>query len=276
VSSSVALLKLPVVGPVLLKAYRWREAQRYLSGRKSLVRRWLWSSNETTNLTYDLGPENLAYLADFLAHVTKQPVEQVEQWMKELQSDQDLVKHIQAKTDVSEKAMMSDRTPRYHKRIGWYVLVRALKPKVVIETGIDKGLGSVVLCAALLRNQQEGHEGKYYGTDINPLAGFLLADRYATVGKILYGDSIESLKTITEPIDFFINDSDHSAEYEGREYQTIKDKLSPDAVVIGDNAHVTLELHKFARETKRTCLVFYEKPHDHWYPGGAIGVAYRG
>ncbi len=56
--------------------------------------------------------------------------------------------------------------------------------------------------------------------DVN--AGWLFREPYSTFGKILYGDSIESLKNFKEPIDLFINDSDHDPEYEYREYESIK------------------------------------------------------
>ena len=39
----------------------------------------------------------------------------------------------------------------YGRRLGWYALVRALKPRTVVETGADKGLGSCVLAALRLR-----------------------------------------------------------------------------------------------------------------------------
>ena len=84
----------------------------------------------------------------------------------------------------------------------------------MIETGVDKGLGSVVVCAALLRNRAEGAPGNYLGTDIRPEAGALLTGPYAEVGRILYGDSIGSLETVTGPIDLFINDSDLSSSGE--------------------------------------------------------------
>ena len=72
------------------------------------------------------------------------------------------------------------------------------KPKIVVETGIDKGLGSVLLCSALLKNKEDGFEGRYYGTDINPKAGYLLSGKYLKVGEILFGDSITSLKKLEE------------------------------------------------------------------------------
>jgi hypothetical protein len=90
----------------------------------------------------------------------------------------------------------------------------------------------------------------------------------------MYGDSIDSLKRLGE-IDLFINDSDHSAEYERLEYETIADRLSKKAIVIGDNAHVTPVLMEWAEEKGWDYLFWKEEPNDHWYPGGGIGFAFR-
>ena len=56
------------------------------------------------------------------------------------------------------------------------------KPALVVEMGVDHGVGSCIISAALLRNIEEGFEGRYSGTEINPFAGMLLSDKYATVG----------------------------------------------------------------------------------------------
>jgi hypothetical protein len=96
--------------------------------------------------------------------------------------------------------------------------------------GVERGHGALVLCAALLKNQNDGFPGHYLGTDIDPKAGWLLSEPYSQIGKILYGDSITSLKTLSEPVDLFINDSDHSAEYEAREYDVIGAHLSKHAL----------------------------------------------
>ena len=153
--------------------------------------------------------------------------------------------------------------------------MRAVKPRIIVETGVDKVVGSYVLPAALLRNAEEGQPGYYYGTDINPRAGYLLQGRCAQFGRILFGDSVESLKKLTKIIDVFINDSDHSVEYEAREYRAVENKLSHQAVVLGDNAYLTDQLLKFTIRTERSFLFFQEKPKDHWQPGGGIGVAFR-
>lgn len=236
--------------------------------------RWLFRSRECTNFTYDLSERNKTYLAAFVSEITGIKASVAAGYIAELEADTDLRAHIQEKIRNSSSRQAADMDVRYCRRFGWYALVRAMKPSVVIETGLDKGLGAVVLCSALLKNQAEGFPGCYYGTDINPKAGYLLSGPYATVGKILYGDSIESLRRLDVSIDLFINDSDHSSDYEAQEYQTIADSLSERAIVIGDNAHVTDELFRFSEKTGRQFLYWQENPIHHWYPGGGIGVAF--
>jgi hypothetical protein len=144
----------------------------------------------------------------------------------------------------------------------------------VVETGVDKGLGSCVLTSALIRNAQEGVPGFYYGTDINRSAGYMLSGIYRHYGEILYGDSIESLGAFNERIDMFISDSDHSAEYEEKEYQTIANQLSENAIILSDNSHCTGKLLDFALATNRRFVFFQEQPVNHWYPGAGIGIAF--
>lgn len=91
----------------------------------------------------------------------------------------------------------------------------------------------------------------------------------------MYEDSIGSLNGLDKKNDLFINDSDHSADYEFREYLTIQDQLSPKAFVLGDNSHCTNKLSTFARTTGHNFLFFQENPKDHWYPGGGIGIAFK-
>ena len=237
---------------------------------------WLLYSNENTNWTYDLTPRSLSHLANMVSIATKRPVDEIEAFITELKTDEDLKTHI-AKTILdgpADRAGLADTIPRWSRRVGWYAVVRALKPKLLIETGVDKGLGSVLLCAALARNSTEGHEGRYIGTDINPSAGYLLCGPYLRFGEIRYGDSIETLQSITDPVDVFINDSDHNADYEYREYQTLAPLMHDSSVILGDNAHSTDMLMRFAAETDRKFLFFREPPQGHWYPGAGVGFAF--
>lgn len=249
-------------------------AMSYYSGRLVKIFEWLFDSNETTNFTYDLTEKSKSYLISTVSMVTGKTYADIAEYVHELENDIDLKSHIERQIAASPLAVISDSTARYGRRIGWYAVARAMKPRVIVETGIDKGLGCCVLSAALLKNKAEGFPGYYYGTDLNPQAGFLYTGAYRTVGEILYGDSIQSLLALDKKIDLFINDSDHSAEYEAQEYQTIHTKLADGAVLLGDNAHVTNKLLEYARATGRSFLYYAEEPLDHWYPGAGVGFAF--
>jgi len=204
--------RIPYLQQARRTAQRAKLALGYFRGPVANLLHWLVNSRETTNFTYHLEERNRSYLAAMLADVLGLEFEAIATYMDELERDETLRAHIVAATQGSPFAAVADAEARYGRRLGWYALARAMKPKVIVETGVDKGLGACVLTAALMRNAAEGHPGRYYGTDINPEAGFLLSGPYAEFGRLLLGDSIESLQRLDQTIDLFINDSDHSAE----------------------------------------------------------------
>jgi len=270
-----AIIKIPILGRTLFIVYRAKTAVGYFRRPLSDLFKWLFKSKEITNFTYDLEASNIRYLASLIADIANIEFIVAMAYLKEIEEDGELREHISGKAAKSNLSFMADVEVRFGRRIGWYALTRALKPKVIVETGVDKGLGACVLTAALKRNKEEGYEGWYYGTDINPKAGYLLFGDYANFGSILYGDSIESLKKLDGLIDIFVNDSDHSASYEAKEYKTIENKLSENAIILGDNAHCTDTLLDFSLKTNRHFIFFQEKPVDHWYPGAGIGISFR-
>lgn len=266
---------MPLLARIVLMPHRLVTALRFVGPPVLHALCWLFRSREWTNFTYDLTPLNRRYLASFVARVAGVPESDAIRYLEEIENDAELRAHVAATIRTHRDAFGADLPVRFGRRIGWYALARAHKPKLVVETGVDKGLGCCVLAAALLRNADEGHPGRYLGTDINPRAGYLLSGRYASAGAVLYGDSILSLQELDGPIDLFVNDSDHSADYEAREYATVREKLADDAIVVGDNAHATDKLCRFAAETGRAFVFFREEPLAHWYPGGGIGAAFR-
>ena len=273
--TKMRITRIPVMGWTVLAAYRAKLALANM--RTPLVNsiRWLATSRETTNFTYDLDDLNRRYLAAMISDILTVDYSTIAEYFSELEGDTQLKQHVIRVTAASKLAAIADEYVRFGRRLGWYAVVRALKPRLIVETGVDKGLGSCILTAALKRNSQEGFEGRYIGTDINPNAGYLLTGEYARFGRIMYGDSIESLRTIADSIDVFINDSDHSADYEYREYLTIASKLSHRALVLGDNAHSCDKLLQFSLETGRQFVFFQEKPSRHWYPGAGIGFSFH-
>lgn len=261
--------------PFLRIPRRVFHATLYYNKRYLQIIKWGFNSNEGGNYTYDLTKSNMLYLAHIVSLASGVRLEQIQCYIDEACNDKMLKDHIILETKRSSLSTYADLRVSFGRRLGWYAFTRALRPQVIVETGIDKGMGSVLLCSALLRNKGEGFEGRYYGTDINPDAGYLLSSPYSEVGEVLYGDSIESLRKFKQNIDLFINDSDHSPEYEKEEYLTIEKKLAPNAYILGDNSHVSNELADFSTETGRSFLFFKEEPRNHWYPGAGIGISFR-
>lgn len=251
------------------------DASKYYNKKYWQILKWGISSREDTNYTYDLSPENIHNLAHIISVVTEKDYSLILGYIKEAEADSLLKKNIIDSIKKSSSKKYADLEVRFGRRLGWYAFARALKPRIIVETGVDKGLGSILLCTAIIRNKEEGFKGKYYGTDINPDAGCLLSEQYKSVGEILYGDSIKSLSGLNENIDLFINDSDHSAEYEYQEYLTVKDKISDRTIILGDNSHCTDKLAVFSYETNRNFLFFKESPLNHWYPGAGIGISFN-
>jgi len=231
--------------------------------------RWLIRSREYTNYTFHLAPLNLEHLAWWVADVAGVHVSDARKYIAEAENDGQLKGHVRTATLMSSRRGLADTEVRLHKRLGWYALVRALRPMHVVETGTDKGLGAVVLAAALLRNG----EGRLTTIDVNPNAGYLIQREYATVTTLTIADSLQAIPKLPRPVDFFLHDSCHTRAHESAEYETAAPLLSDRAVILSDNAHGTDALPAWAEATGRRFSYFQERPIDHWYPGGGIGLA---
>ena len=266
-------LRYTAVAPLLLAPIRLLRATRYYAPKLRQIMVWLYKSREEGNYTFAITELNQIYLAHTLSIVSGCSYEKVFQYLREPLEDLALQHHVLEYTRRKPYRYYSDARCDFGRRIGWYAMARLMKPKMIVETGVDKGLGAVLLCSALLRNEREGFPGRYYGTDIDPHAGYLLAPPYDSVGQILFGDSIESLKRLNA-VDLFIHDSDYSSGYERFEYQLIASKLTRRAIILGNKAHSSGELALFSQSHGRQFLFFREEPEDHWYPGAGIGISF--
>ncbi len=254
--------------PLIVFPYRLQLIVKFLfdSIKRSLY--WLFGSKEFANFTYDLTPKNRSYLAWFIANVCGTTPQEISEYFDELESNSELRDYIQTRLNEHRRGNEIDGQAFFGRRIGWYAIVRALKPTVVVETGTEKGLGSLVLAEALCKNQR----GQLTTIDMEPSSGLLIGERYAGVIARVIGDSLESLRTI-EHIDLFIHDSDHSAEHEAREFQLIESRLTKSGIVLSDNSHATEELAKWSKNSNRKFFYFAEEPYKHWYPGAGIGIS---
>ncbi len=167
---------------------------------------WLVRGRETTNFTYDLDPLNIDQLCWFVSAVCGAQVGQIRAWMRELEGDENLISEVTKRLSSNPRRGICAQEPHWARRVGWYALVRAAQPDHIVETGTQLGLGSCAMAAALLRN---GH-GRLTTIDIDPEAGHLISDPWASVIDRRIGSSLEVLAGLKD-VDMFIHCSSRNS-----------------------------------------------------------------
>jgi predicted O-methyltransferase YrrM len=230
---------------------------------------WLVRSREHTNLTYELTSLNTEQMAWFVTNITGISIVEARAYIAEIHDDAELRRHVAEATQRSSRRGLADAQARYGRRMAWYAIVRASRPERVVETGTDKGLGACVIAAALLKNGS----GRLVTIDINPHSGYLIAKPYADVVDRVVGDSVHALMELTEDVDIFLHDSDHSVVYEKAEIEAVSTRLRTGGLMMSDNSHVTSVLSDWAESRGWAFYFFGERPEAHWYPGDGLGVS---
>jgi len=225
---------------------------------------------------YDLQQRNKEYLGSMISVMVKKDYDEIMSYIHEIENDENLAQHFLNVMESDPYLRRCYGNKMYFgRRSGWYAVIRAIRPKVVVETGVSTGIGSCMITAALMKNHQEGHPGYYYGTEIDPTQGVFLKEPYAQYGEICLGDSVETLKSFDKKIDLLITDSTHNPEYETHEYEATEHKLSDQVIILANNSQNRNTLQQFANATNRNFLFFREEPLNHWRSGGGIGFAFR-
>jgi hypothetical protein len=208
----------------------------------------------------------VAFVADAVAH----PVEEIAAYVAEPQTDDRLLESLR-----STLGKRSDRNnePHFGRRLAWYAVVRALKPELVVETGVHDGLGS----ALLLRAVDLNGSGTVVGFDTDPGSGWLIPDHLRGRYEFVDGDSRLTIPETLEGrrVGVFIHDSLHTYEHEALELRLALDYSADSIVLISDNAHATSALSDICRERGLAFKLFLERPLDHFYPGAGVGLGVR-
>jgi len=213
----------------------------------------------------------MQYLVHFLSNTFDVSNETVKVYLDEILNDEILTKNLLDRMHLNRSP--KDTFPYFGRRLGWYVIVRILKPKIIFESGVFEGLGAIALISALKKNSIEGFPGKYIGTDIAMGSGGLLSTLDLKFGKIIISDTALVIKALNEKVDLFISDGDHSSEFEWNELNALSNKLSKKSCVLSDNSHTSGVLAEWSVQNNRKFYFFKEEPKDHWYPGAGIGIS---
>ena len=117
-----------------------------------------------------------------------------------------------------------------------YVLVRKIRPKIIVETGVANGVSSFFILNAIKRNC----EGQLVSFDINEKAGSLLNDEERQLWNFLKLDKVnkrefKELFSHIENIDIFIHDSDHSYKWQKFEYLSALSRMRDGSFLLSDD-----------------------------------------
>lgn len=256
--------------------FRFNLAVKFSIGEPRASISWFFRSREYTNFTYDLDPINRRSLAYYGASLCDVSVAEMLRYFEELEKDRELSSHLATTVANHEFAFSSDSEVRYGKRLLYYGVTRVLKPQVVVESGIEKGLASCVISAALIKNSAEGGDGRLIAIDIDDSAGWLISGKYAENVVLIRDSSHDAVSQIDGEVELFIYDSFGDPIYELEEYELIRQFLVDKAVVISKFGGNSTPIMDFADSFGGSYLSWTEIPKNHPYPGSSFGgVVFR-
>jgi predicted O-methyltransferase YrrM len=169
-----------------------------------------------------------------------------------------------------------------------YWLVRKLKPKTIVQTGVCNGMSSAFMMLGLVKNGLDGSlhvidlppvfnsndagwtaKGKVYGVVIpqGKSSGWMVPDAYRDRFEVWTGDAKVLLPKMidqVDSVDLFYHDSDHTYNHMMFEFREAKRKLKPGGLVVGDDISWNASVWDFADE--------YGVPSYNFK--GAVGVAF--
>lgn len=193
-----------------------------------------------------------------LAALTGLSTGQIKKYYKDLKSNTRFYHHLN--TNVLKydcyAGIKVDLIPIY------YILMRSLKPEIMIETGVANGISSAILLQAM----EDNHIGKLYSIDIpgfitkpGATSGWIIPDNLRSRWRLFLGSSHKHLKPVCEvlgSIDLFISDSAHYYDNEMFEFSTVWPYLRKGGLMGIDDSTSCSALDDFASSVKRNPIKF--------------------
>ncbi len=256
---------------------RWLEKARIVRhygvsfrAQPLLIARYVLFDPEVGDFSYELDNED--ELVDFLAGALDIDRGAISGYLTEIRGDERLRRALAERT-----RWRIDMKRRIHfgQRVAWYAVTRALKPRLVVETGIKHGLGSLVLLSALERNAGEGSPGHLISFDTDPFSGWVVAGRLREDWQPIFASTFDMLDTTLDgvEVDLFICDTPPDYEIESFEMRTAMRHASRGITLIAGNGDRTTALPELAAELGGEYRHFVERPRRHIYPGAGLGLA---
>ena len=195
----------------------------------------------------------------------------IDKYRKELLNDVAFFEHLrQTYADFYQKPLVTIQP--------WtnclYIIVRILKPKKIVETGVWAGISTSFILRALERNKM----GKLYSIDLptydfktaeeqrmkampkKAIPGWIIPKYLKKRWKLLIGSSQQHLPKLLRElkgINMFIHDSLHTYDHMTFEFQKAWPFVSDDGFLLADNINWNNAFYDFAEKIKGSRIQKY-------------------
>lgn len=243
---------------------------RYKKNSIMLGIKWILFSKEISNFTYEIRNENeLLHVAQ---NITSLDYPLLKKILDEINVEDNDFKKILTKDYFKDFS----KNKIFGRRLLWYILVRTIKPDIVIESGVDKKLGSAILVQGLYKNYLENYKkNEFIGLDIEnkKISYFNLQNDNYTNYKFYYQNTLDFLRKYkNKKKTIYISDAYHNYDFETQEYNLIKNNLAPGSIIVSDNNSGSLS--DFSIKNKKNIIYFHEDVKNFWHKGGVTSVSY--
>lgn len=238
--------------------------------RPVLYLRYLLFDPELDNYTFELADED--EFARAVAQAVDASLARIRELFEQLKEDARFNSDVRSRT---RGRLDVKRRPPLGRRLGWYALVRELRPRLVVECGVQDGIGSAVLLRALECNLEEGYPGRLMSFDAMPGAGWMVPDRMrqhwqlvtayidrATLDSVLAGEEVGVL----------IEDTAAGYDVERLSYEAALDHAADRLVLVSGSAQVSSALKDLADERSLPYWQVQGRPRAHFHPGIQTGL----
>lgn len=188
-----------------------------------------------------------------ISKLTGRDVEEVEAVFHELECREPLFQELNGLTGMPMHPIV------------YYVLIRLIRPEMVVETGVNNGFSTRFLLLALERNGQgmlHSIDMPTPNEDVRKLGkeiGWLVPDHLRARWKLHLGDArvlLPQLLPALGAMDIFIHDSLHTYEHMLFEYRTAWPYLQPGGMLLSDDTDFNTAFSEFAAEVNCPLVMF--------------------
>lgn len=235
------------------------------------VLRWLATSREWANFSYDLTPQGVDAVACAIAVLGERPLDEVRGWADELRRDTTFAERYAERVRHTRLRHISDRELRYGRCLVRYLLVRAAEPRLVFEAGTDRGLSTWAMVRALRHAGLAPGRSRIVTVDLAEDRGDLLDGDEGGYVQRRTGDSVQVLRGLDTPVDLFVHDTTSDDAHMRAQLAALAPRLAPGGWL--HSAWFTAGFVEHCQRHGLRVLQYAEQPQGHWYPGSRCGIA---